>query len=126
MAGKQPRTRTGAFSSVKAISSMDKRTREARSLKRTIDDLTEHLGGHDKVSSPQLLLIRTCAVLVMRLEAIIDRYLAENASDTCDKHFIAFQNSLRHNLQALGMERPKEQAPTLAKYLAERELRVVK
>jgi hypothetical protein len=110
------------FSRASAVRNVDGRTVEARIIKETVAALTEHLGG--RPTAPQQLLAHASAVLVLRLRVALDRYATGDDPESLDRHVVALQNGLRANLLALGLERPKEQVPSLAQYIEGRAKRI--
>jgi hypothetical protein len=111
------------FSRRTALRRLDNRTLEARTLNRTVRELSEHVGGDP--TPPQRLVIHASAVLVMRLEAILSRYLAKDGDvESLNRYLVAIQNTLRLNMQSLGMEKPERQVPSLKDYLTARAKRV--
>lgn len=125
MAGKPPRSRAGMFSRPSALQKIDRRTVESQLLARAQAELIEHLGGEAAVTVPQRLLVQSTALLVLRLRCCLDRCLRGGEADiaSLDKYIRVLQNSLRLNLLALGLQRPAEQAPSLATYLEGRAAR---
>ena len=122
MAGKPARSRIGLFSRASAVRDVDGRTAEARIIKSTVRELTDHVGGNP--TAAQRLLIQATATLVLRLRCALDRYVTGDDPETLDRHVVSLQNALRLNLVALGLERPKDQAPSLSSYLELRAKRV--
>jgi hypothetical protein len=115
LSGYTPCSRAGLFSRRTAIKRLDNRTVEARTLNRAVRELSEHVGGAP--TPAQRLVIHASAILVMRLEHILSRYLAKEGDvETLDRYLVAIQNALRLNMQALGMERPERQVPSLKDY----------
>jgi hypothetical protein len=114
------------FSRPSALQKIDRRTVESQLLARTQAELIAHLGGEAVVTVPQRLLVQATSLLVLRLRCALDRYLRGGAEDieTLDRYICVLQNSLRQNLLALGLERPKEQVPSLAQYIEGKARRV--
>jgi hypothetical protein len=118
MAGKPIRSRVGLFSRRGPLRQLDGRTREGAVMRETTRALLDHLGGEHAVTPPQRLLVETCGVLALRVKLACDRMVTGQGDlEALDRHLIALVNSLRLNLLALGLERPKDQAPSLASYL---------
>ncbi len=69
------------FSRRTVLRRLDNRTVEARSINRTVRELSEHVGGDP--TPPQRRVIHSSAILVMRLEAILSRYLSGNGDVEC-------------------------------------------
>jgi hypothetical protein len=94
---------------------IDQRLLEAREEKRLIRMLSEHVGAP---SGPQTVLIeRTARSLLM--VSMLERRLIERAelTDLGARQVVALSNSIRLNLQALGLAKPEQQAPALVEYL---------
>ena len=114
--------KVGFFSRRHSLARADGRT-HAGKLARSIEaELLDHLGGPDRASAPQRLLARSTAVLALRLSLAAERFAEPCARgrdevESLDRHFCSLVNSLRLNLVTLGMERPAQQAPSLAEHI---------
>ena len=117
MAGKAPRSRVGMFSRQTAIRRVDGRTREGRVIRLTIDQLVDQLGGADRITPAQALLIHSVAVATFRLRAALDAYAKGGDAETLDKRVCTLMNTQRLGLVTLGLARVDEQPQTLAAYL---------
>jgi hypothetical protein len=101
---------------------VDGRTLPARTEKWVIEALTEHVGGDP--TAPQTILIGTAAKLVAVTEILGNRLIADGkVSENASQQYLAWVNSLRLLLSALGIERPTQQAPILKDYLIEKKRR---
>lgn len=95
---------------------MDRRTRAGKFWKAVEAELVAHVGTP---TAPQRLLIQSATLKATRLALMSDALLqgedihAESSQDKA----LAWLNSLRHDLQALGLERRTALTPTLADYL---------
>jgi hypothetical protein len=98
---------------------IDGRLVEAKVERQIIGELTNHVGGFP--TAPQRLLIKRTARLVVML-GIIERRIIESCDlkDLEARQLCALSNSLRLNLQALGLAKPEVQAPNLVEYLGAR------
>jgi hypothetical protein len=84
---------------------LDKRTRESKYLRQIESDLYAHLGGRERASAPQKLLLERTAADLLRLRLYDDRILAgEELSDHEGRIIGALRNSVRLSLKALGLE----------------------
>jgi hypothetical protein len=73
--------------------------------------LFEHLGGEDKVTPPQRLLVERCAMIQLRL-ALLDSRILDGSFTGYDSHtFLAWSNSLRRTLATLGVVAPTPPGP---------------
>lgn len=105
----------GPFSGADRIARADKRTRLGRLVVGIRAALIEHVGGEP--NAVQQIIIHTATVKLARLvqldEAIIGRAgLAE------DQHqYIAWSNSLRRDLEVLGIDKPAQSIPALSAYI---------
>jgi hypothetical protein len=76
-----------------------------------------HLG--DDATSPQRLIVQSAALKAVRLSLLTEQLLAgDPPSDGSDHHALAWLNSMRLDLQALGLERREKPVLDLAAYLA--------
>ena len=94
---------------------LDGRTREAAYLRTTIADLTAHVGTP---SAPEQRIIRAAAWIGLLLEKLNERAIDTGGlSERDSRQYLAWCNSYRRHLQALGLERRAGPAPSLADYL---------
>ncbi len=86
-------------------------------LRQTRLDLTDQIGGDP--SPAQALIIQSAAVKATRLFLLSDKLLSGGEiGDATDHNLLAWLNSLRLDLMALGLERRlKDVTPTLAEIL---------
>jgi hypothetical protein len=92
---------------------LDARTLEGKSERRAIQELTAHVGGNP--TFPQEVLIRRAARLLVMVE-YMERHLIESdeMSDWASRQMLAWVNTLRRTLEALGMDRPQRSPKRLA------------
>lgn len=111
--------RLGPYSNTRRITAADYSSTAGRVLLKTTADLVAQLGGDP--SPAEALLIQSAAVKSTRLYLLTERILNPEAADlTSDEHCLAWMNSLRHDLLALGLERRvKDVTPSLAEILKE-------
>ena len=79
-------------------------------MKSIVRDLVEHVGDP---TAPQLLIIQAAGLKAVRLALLAD----ENLADGADHHALSWLNSMRLDLQALGLERRERPLLNLAAYL---------
>jgi hypothetical protein len=97
---------------------VDRRTRAGRVMKTVIMELTAHIGD---ASAPQRLLIQAAALKATRLALLVDELLTgPPPSEGSDAHALAWMNAMRHDLDALGLERKGPASIDLHEYLKER------
>jgi hypothetical protein len=109
--------RFGPFSSTATLATLlDQRTHEGKFAAEVERALVDHVGGDP--TGPQLLLIKCAALKALRI-ALMSRLVVTNESltDLNDRQLVCWMNSLRRDLQALGMDRPEKQPKTLQAYL---------
>ncbi len=113
------RGRLGPHSRRLTLGRLDLRTSEGAFAKAVRDALASHLGG--ELTAPQQLLVSAAAIKSLRLELMVQRILAPDALDAGqDGKFLAWANSLRRDLEAIGIARKPPRVPTLAEHLARR------
>jgi hypothetical protein len=80
------------------------------------EQLTRHLGG--QLTAPQQLIVSAASIKALRLEMMLKTILSEEAiaSGNQDGQYLAWSNSLRRDLEAIGIVRPP-QLPRLSDYL---------
>jgi hypothetical protein len=111
------RRHPGPFSRDQAIADVDRRTREGRFLKTVTRELIEHLGD---ASAPQRLLVQSAALKATRMMLLTDQLLAGvPLAEGSDHHALAWLNSMRLDLQAIGLERKGPASIDLREYLKE-------
>ncbi len=111
--------RLGRYSSGSALARVDLRTREGRFLQAIQQELTEHVGGQPNAA--QQLLIRLASIKSLRLALMSDFVLTERSiSERDDRQFLAWANSLRRDLDTLGLSRQASSSPRLAELLGNR------
>ncbi len=111
---KPANSKVGPFSRDRAISTLDKRTKAGRVLRTVISDLTDHIGGAP--SAAEALIIQSAALKATRLHLLSEKLLAGgDMAEASDHHALAWLNSMRLDLAALGLERRiKDVSPSLA------------
>lgn len=100
-ASKKPKP--GPFSRDRALTSIDRRTQAGRKFRAQIAALSDHIGGNP--TPPQSLLIQSAALKATRLFLLSEKLLnGDEIGEGSDHHALAWLNSLRLDLQALGLE----------------------
>lgn len=109
----------GPFSRDQALTNIDRRTRAGRVMTTVTNELIAHLGD---ATAPQRLLVQSAAFKSVRLALLTDMLLANGGtlSEGSEHHALAWLNSLRLDLQAIGLERRASPSLDLAAYLKER------
>ncbi|MBX3527823.1 MAG: hypothetical protein KF904_16610 [Rhodoblastus sp.] len=111
----------GPFSRDRALTAVDKRTKAGRLYRTTVAALAEQIGGNP--SPAQALLIQSAALKAMRLFLLSEKLLeGGEVGQGSEHHALGWLNSMRADLQALGLEsrqleREKE-GPSLADIIA--------
>jgi hypothetical protein len=95
---------------------LDRRTSEGKFVLAIREQLTRHLGG--QLTAPQQLIVSAASIKALRLEMMLKTILSEEAiaSGNQDGQYLAWSNSLRRDLEAIGIARPPE-LPRLGDYL---------
>ena len=95
---------------------LDRRTSEGKFVLAIREQLTRHLGG--QLTAPQQLIVSAASIKALRLEMMLKTILSEEAiaSGNQDGQYLAWSNSLRRDLEAIGITRPP-QLPRLGDYL---------
>jgi hypothetical protein len=101
------------------LAAIDRRTLEGRREKEVEAELVAHVGGSP--SAVQKILIARAARLTVTVE-LMERRLIESGEvgDLNGRQVLAWVNSLRQVLVALGVEKPEAQVPRLADILRAR------
>ena len=113
------RQRLGFYSRKSAALKLDRRSSEAKILAAVATGLEDELGGPEKVSFRQHLIIKIAADLALRHQLAIGRYVRDADDDRqIDLHVTTLANSIVKALKALDVNPVQEVGPTLAEYLA--------
>jgi hypothetical protein len=114
------RKKLGPFSRVHHLASVDGRSQVGRYVRQLRRQLSEHVGGSPSI--PQRVLIEQAAIKAARIGLLVDKILtsADPDVDLATRCYLAWSNSLRRDLEALGLVKPEVQAPRLAEFLASR------
>ncbi len=82
-------------------------------------ELTAHVGGQPNAA--QQLLIRLASIKALRIALMADHVLSqESISERDDRQFLCWANSLRRDLDVLGLTRRVKSSPRLAELLGHR------
>jgi hypothetical protein len=103
------------------LTAVDGRCRVARCIREFAEELARHVGGDP--SPAQRVLIREASVKNAKLGMLVDKILSgtEPDVDLATRCYLSWSNSLRRDLEALGLERPEVQLPAAPlEYLAAR------
>ena len=94
----------GPFARDRSLTTIDRRTKAGRVLRQVRADLTAQLGGDP--SPAEALIIQSAAVKATRLFLVSEQILSGvNFSQGSDAHALAYLNSMRQDLTALGLKR---------------------
>lgn len=115
--GRPAKLKLGLYSRPKEVSRVDRRTTAGRLVAAVREELIAHVGGAPTVA--QRLLIEAATHKAMRLAMVSDAFRQGIPTSVLalDETFLKFSNSLRADLQVLGIQAPKQEMPTLASYL---------
>jgi hypothetical protein len=98
------------------LAKLDGRTREASFMRLTREALLKHVGG--RPSTVQALLIERAVILALKCAQIDAKIMSGEAMTMHDnQHGLAWQNSYRRTLVALGIEPANQPEPSLADLL---------
>lgn len=108
----------GPFSKDRLLAGADKRTRIGRVYRTILTSMTDHVGGNP--TAAEFLLIQACALKASRLSLMSEAILSEGELPKgADEKTISWANSMRLDLQTLGLERRvKDITPSLADIVA--------
>jgi hypothetical protein len=105
----------------------DGRTQQAKALQSIANDLADDAGGWANLTSREIMLVRRTAALLLLCETIEHHVFSQQNPFTetgellnvLAKNYIAYSNTLRLNLLALGLKPPRPDAmPSLQDYIA--------
>ena len=109
----------GPRSQAKTFRTVDGRGVISRKLRKIESDFSDALGGWQSLTPQKRQLIRDTAQIVVRREMVWHR-MVENpdaVSGEAERRWLWLANTVRRNLQVLGLERKAEAPPTLDEYL---------
>jgi hypothetical protein len=112
--------RLGPYSEQLIIGHIDGRTKEARLCRSLRKALIEQLGGADRLTPTQRVLIERAVMLTLRVSVLDQRLVDGTLTGYDNATFIAWSNALRRTLVALGLEAPGKPSGKTARYLATR------
>jgi hypothetical protein len=111
---KRKKRRIGAFSRRLSFSDLDGRTNAGKYANSIKNDLERQIGNP---SAAQQILIKLIAMKVLRCEMMYDHVLSSpkggNLQDRVENYFLAWSNSIRRDLEALGVLAPPSEAEAL-------------
>ena len=93
----------GPTSRAKRLVGIDRRTRAGKIIRDVTAALTADIGGDP--STQERLLIQSVAVKAAKLDALQCQLLDGDDTDADPKHILAWSNSMRLDLVALGLQR---------------------
>ena len=101
---RRKKRRIGAFSKRLAFSDLDGRTNAGKFVNSIKNDLETQIGNP---SAGQQILIKLIAIKVLRCEMMYDQVLSKpdggDLQDRVENYFLAWSNSVRRDLEALGV-----------------------
>jgi hypothetical protein len=114
------RRRYGPYTKTTSLTAIDGRCRVARQIREFTATLVQHVGGSP--TPAQAVLIREASVKNAKVVMLTDTILAGKGVDLdcATRTYLAWSNSLRRDLEALGVSRPEQQLPSPIEYLAVR------
>jgi hypothetical protein len=99
------------------LGDLDGRTAAARAAKALIADLEADLGGADRLSAGERVIVGRAAVATAMIEDIEARWLSGRSLDVAA--YCALVNVQRRLLTTVGLQRrPRDVTPALADYVA--------
>jgi hypothetical protein len=115
---RRKRRRYGPYTKSHGLTTVDGRCRVARCIREFARELEAHIGGEP--TPAQRVLIREAAVKNTKLGLLVDRILSgtEPDVDLATRCYLAWSNSLRRDLEALGLRKPEAKVPQLAEFLS--------
>ena len=108
--------KVGPYSNVGRLLNVDGRTRLGKLMRDVRAALSEHVGGEPNAA--QQLIIHQATIKTTRLILLEKRILSELGLEEGDTHqWLAWSNSLRRDLEALGIASKVRNEPRLAEYI---------
>jgi hypothetical protein len=115
---KKKRLHLGPYSRRNNLTEVDGRCKVARCMRDFARALEQHLGGNP--SPAQRVLIREASIKDAKLAMLVDKILTDNEPDLdcATRTYLAWANSLRRDLEALGLK-AADTPKTLQAYLVD-------
>jgi hypothetical protein len=115
---RRKRRRYGPYTKSHGLTTVDGRCRVARVIRELARELEAHLGREP--TPAQRVLIRESAVKNAKLGLLVNKILdgTEPDLDMASRCYLAWSNSLRRDLEALGLKAPEQKVPELGQFLA--------
>jgi hypothetical protein len=112
----------GPYSRAHHLASVDCRSQVGRYIRDLANELAAHVGSP---SPAQRVLIKQAAIKSAKLGLLTDKILSntEPDLDLATRCYVSWSNSLRRDLEALGLRKPEAQVPALSDFLAARRKR---
>jgi hypothetical protein len=112
------RRKVGPYSRPHTLARVDCRSQVGRYMRALARELAAHVGGDP--TSAQRLLIREAVLKSAKLGVLVDKILegAEPDLDLASRCYLAWSNSLRRDLEVLGLNRPETSVPAIADFIA--------
>ena len=109
--------KSGAFATLDRRN-IDQRTKLARALKHVHAELINALGGPEAVSPQKQIIISRAVYKLARCVLFESHSLASDEVNTgSDNTYLAWSNSLRRDLESLGLERSERKIMDLRDYI---------
>ena len=110
------RRKVGPWSRTHVLATIDCRTQVGRHMKALSLELAGHVGTP---TVAQRVLIQQAAVKSAKLGMLVDKILSDSEPDVdlATRCYLAWSNSLRRDLEALGLKQPEKQVPAIADFL---------
>jgi len=96
---------------------LDGRTRLGKTARFLEKSLIEHCGGSERVSIPQKLLIDRIVWKAIRCKLYELTFFQDLHQESSRDHYLALANSLRLDLQSLGLKGKFDRVLSLEEYL---------
>jgi hypothetical protein len=111
------RRRFGPYSKATSLTAIDGRCRAARQIREFTAELMQHIGPDP--TAAERVLVNAAAVKHAKMIMLADKILADSELDLdlATRTFLAWSNSLRRDLEALGLKRPQQMPKKLADVL---------
>ncbi len=113
---KVPKGKTGLYVTVPRKHQLDGRSRFAKAVKALRNDLLQDLGGSP--STQERLILDRAIYKTIRLSSFEAASMNDQASEKESREYLAMANSLRLDLQSLGLARREAPEEDLKTYIS--------
>lgn len=112
--------KSGAFAAI-SLDSLDGRTKLAKALRHIEADLVFALGGDENVTPQEKLILGEVLYKIVRLSLFKAATFQGKSTVANDQVYLAWSNSMRRDLESLGLQRRERQVLDALTYIQQQQ-----